>query len=62
MDAIKEVTIRTKNGLFIVVDRLCNGKVLETDELVVDYCNTNKLSIKEGRESLSDEWVSKLKF
>lgn len=38
----------------------CQGKVVETEEMIVDFCNENKLKITKGLENLSEENQKKL--
>ena len=56
-------SLRKTYGLFIVViDKTAQGKVLETQEMVVDYLNTNNLSLESGREHLTENFLSELKY
>lgn len=56
-------TLKKYYSLFIIVtDYSCQGHVAETEQMVVDYCNENKLKIKKGLEHLQEEFQKKLKY
>lgn len=55
------ITVKKYFRIFIVSNNeTCQGKVLETEQMIVDYCNENKLKITVGLENLSEENQKKL--
>lgn len=55
------ITVKKYFRIFIVSNNeTCQGKVLETEQMIVDYCNENKLKITKGLENLSEENQKKL--
>lgn len=55
------ITVKKYFRIFIISNNEnCQGKVLETEQMIINYCNENKLKITVGLENLSEENQKKL--